>query len=445
MCGGSNPLNINTYTDPLTDAVEDVAKVVVGGVEVVADDFLGIDDSGGIVGSVKEIGEGFEDAIRSVVNELDNAIQDPRLVELAALVADSYAPGSGELVRATANAYATLDSGENLSATQIANLSAAYGTQDFSNLKLSKAQAKAIKTAGKAVDSKDPLKVLAQTYGDDFAKDLGLTKAAQSGLKKAVGSDAYNLVKNNLDLARVGYDVLVENKSPLEAIRNEYGDQIAVGLGGDDETLQALAYGGLTTAVELDKGTNADMALLKGAKEYRDRGGEFSNLGDIAGITNRNIDLGGLINTPDFFNKYKNYLGESVDLAGVEDWVREYSPYIEDSARYVADLLPKTSIDIQDRGTMEWLADFEGQAPDLSYIEDYARRYGSQIEDGVRWAIEQFPEFRLAFLQKQEAIPGTKVTKDGEEIVSLDSEFDVAAGDEPLFSREVLARTPTIV
>ena len=277
-------------------AAKDVAKVVVGGVEKVADDFLGIDDSGGIVGSVSKIGSNIEDVVREGIDEVDKAIQSPEVRFLATIVATAVAgPQAGKLTGDLLDAYATVDSGEDLSATQIANLATNLGTQDFTpeSLKLDPEIAKAINTAGAAIDG-DPLKVLVNTYGEDIVTDLGFKEAAETGLQNAIGTDAYNLVKDNLDIARVGYDVVVGGKDPSQAIADRYGDRIVGALGSDNPSVNALGYAGLKTAVALDQGKDQDEALLSGAREYYDRGGQlpdFNAIADLTGISDFNVQL----------------------------------------------------------------------------------------------------------------------------------------------------------
>ena len=287
-----------------------------------------------VVDPVLKLGENLEDGLREAVDDVDKLIQDP-YVQLAVSI---FAPQTAPFL----DAYATLDSGETLSPSQIAAL-AASGYELDSGTKLPSDVKKGLNVGTKLAEGADPIKTLVSAYGEDFLESSGIKAAGEQGLQKAIGSDAYNLVRDNMDVARVGYDVLVEGKDPLEAISNRYGDEIVGLLGSDNPSVNALGYAGLATAVQLDKGKEPEDALLVGAREYYDRGGKAPNLGTLAstaGINFDNINIG----KPEFFNKFTGSLGLSPDFAFAEDFVREYSPYIEDSVRYLADLVPSVDV-----------------------------------------------------------------------------------------------------
>jgi len=308
-----------------------------GVVNTIADDFLGLDDSGGIAGSVSKIGSSFEDTVRDAVDDVDSLVQNPYV-----RMAVRFIPGVGQTAGAILDAYAKLDSGEDLTATDLANIGLSAGT-DIGDWEVTDATRKAIKTSAAIADGGDPIKILVSAYGEDVVDQMGLKDAAITNLQEAIGEDAYNLVSDNLDLARVGYDVMVEGKDPLEAISNRYGEEIVGYLGADTANERALGLAGLTTAVALDQGLDSDDAVLRGARRYRDEGGtvDLQQLADLTGVT---VDF----NSNDFFNKYAATLGgfEGLpDLAFVEDYVREYSPYIEDSVRFVSDQIPNINLD----------------------------------------------------------------------------------------------------
>jgi hypothetical protein len=290
---------IRNILDPIKDVVEDV------------------------VDPVSESLASFEDGVRSVVEPVveaaDDAISNP-YVRLVASIA--YPPAAPYL-----NAYAKLDSGENLNAADIAALGVGAAT-DLGTLEIDPNIAKAVETGAKIADGADPIQVLASAYGEDFAKDLGLEDQVIQGL----GEDTYNLVKDNIDVARVGYDIAT-GKDPSQVIADRFGDQIVASLGSTDPSVQALGYAGLKTAVALDQGVDQNQALLEGAKEYRTRGGE---LGDI----DVDIDV-----------QYPN-LQEIGTVAGID--LSQFTPdisFIEDYARQVTDI----------------------DKPDLAFIEDFVR------------------------------------------------------------------------
>lgn len=262
-------------------------EIISNIVDVVSDVGSTLDDEiiSKIVDPVVTAGEQFEDAVREGVDEVDKLIQDPYVQLATQIFFPQYAP--------FLDAYATLDSGETLSASQIAAM-AASGYEFETGGKLPSDVKKALNTSVQLAEGGDPLKVLVSAYGEDFLDSSGIKAAGELGLQEAIGTDAYNLIKDNMDVARVGYDVLVEGKDPSEAIANRYGDEIVGLLGSDNPNVNALGYAGLTTAVALDQSKDTDEALLKGAQEYYDRGGQlpdFNELASLTGIENFNVGI----------------------------------------------------------------------------------------------------------------------------------------------------------
>lgn len=301
----------------IKDTVEDVggaAKDVVSGVGDIVQD---------VIDPVSDALASFEDGVREVVEPVVEAADDALANPYVRLVASiAYPPAAPYL-----NAYAKLDSGENLNAADIAALGVGAAT-DLGTLEIDPEIAKAVQTGAKIADGADPIEVLVSNYGEDFAQTLGLEDQVIQGL----GEDTYNLVKDNIDVARAGYDIAT-GKDPSQVLADRFGDQIVASLGSTDPSVQALGYAGLKTAVALDQGVDQDQALLAGAKEYRNRGGE---LGDI----DVDIDV-----------QYPN-LQEIGTVAGVD--LSQFTPdisFIEDYARQVADI----------------------EKPDLAFIEDFVR------------------------------------------------------------------------
>ena len=315
-------LTIGTLKDiadvPLPDVLGAVEDVGGGFVDIVGDIGSTLDDEiiSKIVDPVVTAGEQFEDAVREGVDEVDKLIQDP-YVQLATQI---FFPQAAPFL----NAYATLDSGETLSASQIAAM-AASGYEFETGGKLPSDIKKALNTSVQLAEGDDPIKVLVSAYGEDFLESSGIKAAGELGLQEAIGTDAYNLIKDNMDVARVGYDVLVEGKDPSEAIANRYGDEIVGLLGSDNPNVNALGYAGLKTAVALDQSEDTDEALLKGAKEYYDRGGQlpdFNAIADLTGISDFNVgipDLG--ISIPELEGlglSLAEIEGLGIDISGVD-------------------------------------------------------------------------------------------------------------------------------
>ena len=116
----------------------------------------------------------FEDGVRETIDEVDKAIQN-EYVRLAV----RFIPGYGQIAGAILDTYAKLDSGEELSAGDIANLAAAYGSQNPTDWKLTPEQTKAITTSVRiAEDPDNALTILAGAYGPDIVQEMGLEDTA---------------------------------------------------------------------------------------------------------------------------------------------------------------------------------------------------------------------------------------------------------------------------
>ena len=400
--------------------------------EAVSDVGSAIDDVivAPVVDPIVKAGEQFEDIVREGVDEIDKAIQNPYVQLAAQVFFPQYAP--------FLDAYATLDSGEELSAQQIASM-AASGYDVYTGEPLPTDVKKALDTSVALAEGGDPIKVLVSAYGEDFLESSGIKAAGEQGIKDIVGSDAYGLIQDNMDVASVGYDVLVENKDPLEAITNRYGDEIVGYLGSDDPTVNALGYAGLATAVQLDKGLEPEDALLIGAREYYDRGGATPDLGTLASTAG--FDLSNInIETPEFFTNFTNSLGINPDFAFAEDFVRQYSPYIEDSARYLADLVPSVDLSGVNFGKIKDLGlgikdlgvelagnlDYSGiKYRDLDVEFDELPDYGIEVGD-IDFDFDLFNlPFSFGEQQQPQALEDLAVAEATEEEEQTDNQVDI--------------------
>jgi len=322
-----NPIDI------IEDAVEDAGDWVGDQIED-AVDFV-VED---VPDAVSDAFSSFEDGVRNAIEGVDDLVQNPYV-----RMAVRFIPGYGQIAGTILDTYAKLDSGEELSAGDIASLAATFGSNNPTDWKLTDNQVKAVKTAGSLADGDDPINVLVSAYGEDVIDQMGLKDTAISTLQNSIGEDAYNIVSDNLDLARTGYDIVVDGKDPLEAISNRYGEEIVGYLGADTPNERALGLAGLTTAVGLDKGLDAEDALLRGAQRYADEGGTV-DLNQLAGLTGVDVDFG----SGNFFNKYATTFGNFEglpDLSFIEDYVRQYGSGIEDGVRFVADNLPNLNLE----------------------------------------------------------------------------------------------------
>jgi hypothetical protein len=399
-----------------------------------------------VVDPVVKAGEQFEDIVREGVDEIDKAIQNPYVQLAVQVFFPQYAP--------FLNAYATVDSGEDLSPSQIAAMAAAgYDIQTGEPLPAD--VKKALDTTVALVEGGDPLEVLISAYSEDIIEASGIKEAGQQALQDAVGSEAFDIVRENMDVARVGYDVLVEGKDPLESITNRYGDEIVGYLGSDDPTINALGYAGLRTAVKLDQGASKSSALIAGAKEYNERGGATPDLGQLASTAG--IDLSGIdLGAPEFFNKFATDLGiDTSQFSGIEDYVRQNASYIEDKARLLASKLPEIEGKVNFSALQPYDIDFDYLAKNFktnipkvdfsglrtSDIGDYNLKELGDMGIDVN-TLDLNPEFQMIGLAQ--LLEGDRMqlpTKENEEYVSLQSEFDEELQPEELpFSRQILER-----
>lgn len=301
--------------------VKKVARGVVNGVEVFADDFLGIDDSGGIIGTAKDIGSNFEDMVRETIDEVDKAVQNP-YVRLAV----RFIPGYGQVAGSVLDAYAKVDSGEELSAGDIANLATSFAAQDVSKWNLDPDTAKAIKTGVKIAEGGDPLDVLVSAYGPDIVEQMGLENSVRETIVDKFGEETYAAVRDNLDYGRAGYEILVEGADPVETIlkyadddtlndfgrealvanlgedvyeavrdnldvvragtdylqgkdvstivADRFGEDIATALTDQEDVgLRAAALGTIRTGAMLDQGVPEYLAFAEGAETFNEYGG----------------------------------------------------------------------------------------------------------------------------------------------------------------------------
>lgn len=428
--------------------IRKVKKAVTNVGDAVSDVGAAVDDAiiAPVVDPIVKAGEQFEDIVRETVDEIDAAIQNPYVQLAAQVFFPQYAP--------FLDAYATLDSGEELSASQVAAMAAAgYDIQTGEPLPAD--VKKALDTSVALAEGGDPLEVIVSAYGEDFLEQSGIKEAGQQALQDAIGSDAFDIVRDNMDVARVGYDVLVEGKDPSEAIANRYGSEIVGYLGSDDPTINALGYAGLKTAVKLDQGAGTSDALISGAKEYYDRGGATPDLGQLAQTAGINIaDIN--FESPEFFNKFATDLGlDTSQFSAIEDYVRKNASYIEDKARLLASNLPKIEGKVNFGALQPYDIDFDYLAQNFKDNIGKVDFSGFRTVDMGDYNLKELgdmgvdvntldlqPEFQMIGLaQLLEGEQPQLPTKEDEEVVSLESEFDLAQNEEPLFSREVLSRT----
>ena len=278
----------DSASDIVEDVWDDVSDVVEDVILDPAQDFI------------ENVGDVLEDA----VDVVDDAIQNPYIRAVASFV---YPPAAPYL-----NAYAKLDSGEDLTAGDLISLGvSAYG--DIGGVAIDPNIAKAVNTGAQLADGADPVSTLIGNYGADFATELGLDTQIKTSLESTFGPDVTNFVNDRMDLNRAAAD-LIAGEDTSRIIANQFGDEVATYLGSGDPNKTALGFAGIETAVALDQGKEGGDALMAGAKEYYDRGGQLPDIGQIAQVAGIEGDF-------DFdFNQYfKDINIELPDLLGNYD------------------------------------------------------------------------------------------------------------------------------
>lgn len=255
--------------DTVEDIVEGVGDVVEDVVDFVEEEIF--DPVGDFIGNV---GEAIGDGLEGLVDTVDDAIQNPYIRAVASFV---YPPAAPYL-----NAYAKLDSGEDLTAADLVSLGVS-SVNDLGGITIDPEIAKAVNTGAQLADGADPVSALVSNYGSDFAKELGLEDQLKNSMTSVVGEDAVNFVDNYMDLNQAAADI-VAGEDTNRILANQFGDEIAGYIGSGDPNMTALGYAGIETGIALDNGEDQADALMAGAKEYYDRGGQLPDVGQLAQV-----------------------------------------------------------------------------------------------------------------------------------------------------------------
>lgn len=416
------------------------------------------------------------DALGDVVDVVDDAIQNPYIRAVASFV---YPPAAPYL-----NAYAKLDSGEELTAGDLVSLGVS-SVSDLGGITIDPKIAKAMETGARIADGEDAVSTLASTYGADFAKDLGLDTQFKSGLDSAFGTDAADFVTEYVDInqaaadlaagktieeitkTQLGDDVLtfagnkalegvgqtfgtdtqewltsrmdinqaaqdiIAGEDPSRILANQFGDEVVDYLANDDPNLQALGYAGIETGIALDQGQDPADALIAGGKEYYDRGGKLPDITQLGMLTG--------LDTADFdWNKFLPEINIETPelLAQGYDWLKQTGVNINDwiKGRDFGEL----NLDIPqfaDLGGDFSLPNWEGV--DIRAFD------GLDLPEGVDWrdlnlGDFSFPEITLALTASEQDSPAYNPETDEFDIMQ-DTTEDTQEGSS--LARSLLSRT----
>ena len=441
-----------------------------------------------VVKSVADLGKdfvtGLKGGIPGIVNFADKAVQNP-LVQAAVSFVN---PLAGSLV----NAYAKLDSGQTLSAADLAAIGVSSYDQ-LANIKIADSTKKAIDVGSKLVSGEDPLKVLASNYGTDFAKTLGLDTKVNTALTDTFGADTANYITQNFDVNKAAADLvggksaqdLVMNQfgtdvvtyagnqalagigatfgtdtenflrdrmdlnlaaeniiagvDPARIVANQFGDDVVNYLAGDDQNMQALGYAGIESSVAMAGGADAQTALTAGAKEYYDRGGQLPDVGTIgqlAGIDTTGFDwnlaLPDLnIQTPEILAQGYDWLkNQNIDF-GNFDFGGFNAPDINMDFGQFADLGGNL-------GDLNWEGvDWQGTGYSLGELADMGVDLGS-LNMGNLTLPQALGLAGVAGQIAQEGVPEEDI------VASLENPLLKPKDEGPLFSRQILESTPIV-
>lgn len=383
----------------------DVTPIDVNELDDVADAITDAFD--GIGDFVGQIGESVIDAAASPIGQIAISIAFPQ-----------YA--------AYINAATKVANGEDLTAYDFVSL----GIQGYSDLnagvKVDPKIVKASKAAARIADGADPAQVLIGSYGADFVNELNLDTTIENAVGDVLGEDAWQFVAENMDINQAAAD-LIAGENPLRMLSNQFGDEVVGYMSSGDPQLEALGYGGLTTVIGLDEGLDPEKALLRGAKEYYDRGGEVPDINDLKQFL---PDMGSDITweTPEWFKNLSMEIPD-IDFSGF-NW-----------KNFGMDL-PEITMNFPDLnlGSLNW------EGIDYDVFQDYSL---PELQDmGIDLEGLRLPEITLALKQQQ------MQASDGGGQLPEDDEEDLMARttDNPLLdqedqlplSRALLQRTGTL-
>ena len=359
----------------------------------------------GVVDFAQEIGDVAEDVVTSPLGQIAISVAFP-----------TYAP--------YINAAAKVATGQKLDAYDFV----ALGVQGYSDIQGGKFKVdptiqKAAKAAARIADGADAKTVLMGEYGKEWIKDLGIDTQIKTAVSDIVGEDNYNWLQDNIDFEQASAD-LIAGEQPLRMLSNQFGDDIANYIGGEDPNLQALGYAGIRTAVGLDEGLSPEKALLRGAKEYHERGGKLPEFDVELGMPD--IDIFG--NIADSIN---------LDLSGLDLGITDYFKNIDLD---LPDLLPNYG--------WQGLADLDidWKKFDLSGydIKDFGDMSLPDIKDlgiDLKDINLDLPKLALA-MRGREMEQVDQAPEEEEDILARTTDNELLAQDEGIpFSRQVLERT----
>jgi hypothetical protein len=229
---------------------------------------------------VGELGSIFEDHVKGNVEVLDDMIENP-YVRTAISIA--YPPVAPYL-----NTYAKVDSGEPLTATDLATIGlSAYG--DFNGFEVPAEVQQGFEFGAKLADGQDIQDAALSTYGTDWISTLELDETISGEITDIFGQEAGQAVYENLDLTQAAADILTDT-STERFIANQFGDELVRSLGASTDNSYAFGMAAVEAAVGKEEGLSTEDILKNSAQTYKEEGG---GVPDVKGLAdNLNLDFG---------------------------------------------------------------------------------------------------------------------------------------------------------
>jgi len=381
-----------------------------------------------IVDPVSDALASFEDSVRDVVTPVfdgfNEVIEDP-YVQMIATIVD---PTPGKVASTTLRTYAKANSGQEISASDLAQLGIS-SVAALGDVPIDPDTAKLMKSAATIADGGDVKDVLIDNFGEEAFETVA--PELRQTARTALGSDVYDIVKNNIDPIKAGFRI-AQGEDALAVLADTYDQQIVDAIGIGDPA----GYAALKTAVALDQGVDQDDAFLAGGEEYYKRGGQLPNANQIASLVG--------VETPDFdYDKLVANIG--LDFQGLSNL--GYS--IPDIAELGIDLNKLNiqtpdilgNIDLQqvaDLGLDIGKLDLQG----LSTVDlggyNLKQLQNMGVDLGQLNLTPEFQMIGLANLLEGDALPSGVTLGEDEELASLDPDLDFLGEDDTTFSRQFL-------
>jgi hypothetical protein len=229
---------------------------------------------------VGELGSVVEDSVKGNIEVIDDIIENPYVRTAVSIAYPGLAP--------YLNTYAKVDSGESLTATDLATIGiSSYG--DFNGFEVPAEVQQGFEFGAKLADGQNIQDAALSTYGNDWISTLKLDESISGEITDIFGQEAGQAVYENLDLTQAATDILTDT-STERFIANQFGDELVRTLGASTDNSYAFGMAAVEAAVGKEEGLSTEDILKNSAQTYKEEGG---GVPDVKGLAdNLNLDLG---------------------------------------------------------------------------------------------------------------------------------------------------------